>query len=897
VSRGDVILRLVDIKRVYITKEGRKVNALNGITTSFKRGEFVAIVGKSGSGKSTLINILGGLDQPNEGDYYLEGNNIAAINNEHWDAIRNEKIGYVFQEYHLVEYLTVYKNVEISLNYQNHGRAQIKDAKVKQALADVGLKDHMYKLPNQLSGGQRQRVAIARALVKDPAIILADEPTGALDHATSERIIELLKGFSKERLVIVVTHDRGIADSHATRIIELTEGEFTQDLIREDIPQTYQNVYKKNQPTLLAFKDKLKLTISKLYSKWLRTIFTSLSLALAFSFVILFSGLQRGVTESYDAYYEALNKANGYAFSLIPNSTYISSNEYEKGLQDVRDSFNAHFKNQDSNFLVGNSSDIAYSYETNLIEHVNTDHSGYDLFEEYKLRLIDINQIKQYNFQDLFLKNSTYPYGRDEVMVSSKFIYDYFELSDDVVSIQEYLGNTISLPIYDFDVKEGIFGVEEYLLELGELQDGTIVERSNLEDALPIRFLKLKVPLYCYNYDLSDELVQRRCDSWYINANVSTYFKNNDEFITYISDFKEKVNKINPEYFEILYRSNHIYLLIDELEASGYVHPSGISYIERVYRKIYNEAQMDGIVYMQKAIFKSQSRSKDMYISSIIDNENEAVVYLGIESYNDLFETTLAVDNVEGYFSVNIDNGIKEDVEPYDVAQNTFIIPLSSVTRDVKNNYSVIRKEAIERVDACATYVIDGRVTEQFNLEEISMMKDVFTILDYSNCKYDSSGYQYLSSIRILFGVFFNTIMLISVIFFHILLQVILRERIPEVAIYRSVGSTKQDIKKLFLIEILIEILIAVIFSFIFIYVLRDFFNLSFFAMLQQDSGIINLAGLKLAIGENNQILRISLFDLFVYIAFVLISLGVLSNRNIKKLTNINPIDIFREAE
>ncbi|MFK5883419.1 MAG: ABC transporter ATP-binding protein, partial [Candidatus Izemoplasma sp.] len=175
-SRGDIILRLVDVTRIYETKEGRKVVALDKVTTSFKRGEFVAIVGKSGSGKSTLINILGGLDMPNSGDYFLEGNNIVNINEGHWDAIRNEKIGFIFQEYHLIEYLSVYKNVEIALKYQSSLNKKVKDAKIKDILSKVGILEHMHKHPSQLSGGQRQRVAIARALVKDPAIILADEP-------------------------------------------------------------------------------------------------------------------------------------------------------------------------------------------------------------------------------------------------------------------------------------------------------------------------------------------------------------------------------------------------------------------------------------------------------------------------------------------------------------------------------------------------------------------------------------------------------------------------------------------------------------------------------------------------------------------------------------------------
>src|SRR5690554_4347522 len=168
-SRGDIILRLVELTKVYYG--ARKITALNNVSTSFKRGEFVAVVGRSGSGKSTLINILGGLDKPTKGDYYCEGNNVSRLNEGHWDALRNKKIGFIFQNYHLIEYLSVYQNVEVALQFQNMPKG-MKDAKIRDIIEKVGLSDHINKNPSQLSGGQRQRVAVARALVKDPDIIL-----------------------------------------------------------------------------------------------------------------------------------------------------------------------------------------------------------------------------------------------------------------------------------------------------------------------------------------------------------------------------------------------------------------------------------------------------------------------------------------------------------------------------------------------------------------------------------------------------------------------------------------------------------------------------------------------------------------------------------------------------
>ena len=909
-SRGDVILRLVDVERIYETQEGRKIVALNKVTTSFKRGEFVAIVGKSGSGKSTLINILGGLDRPDGGDYFLEGNNISDINEGHWDAIRNEKIGFIFQEYHLVEYLSVYKNVEIALKYQNTMNKKVKDAKIKEVLTQVGIIDHMYKRPNQLSGGQRQRVAIARALVKDPDIILADEPTGALDHKTSENVIELIKGLSKERLVLVVTHDRGIANEHATRIIELTEGRFTSDLIREDIPQTYQNVYKKTKPTNLSFKDKLELTFRKIKSQWLRTLFTALSLALAFSFTILFNGLERGVSTAYDNYYEALNKANSYAFSLDIEDESAGINGYNSAVSNIYTSFEDAFYEENTHILLGYNTLMAHNLISDRVEHVSNEATRPDLLSEFKLRLIDTNISELYSFDDLFIGESIYPTYNYELMVTSKFYREYFGISDNVVSLEEYVGTTILIPNYTFEIETGLYGSKTYLNRLFEHTDGSmeldvtdVGSGFDVEDFTRVRYLKMNIPLYCYEYDELNEFYQNLCDEQIQEDKFTSYFDTVEEYIEYLDDFKLQVNKIDPDYFDVLFRSNAIYYLVDENESlPDYIEPVEGRYIERVYRSLYDHANttvggIEKLAYMEDGVFKSQTEETEMYITGIVENEHESIIYFNQEAYNDLFIESVNVDYVDGYFSINLESGIKEDYEPIDVALIYFADPLNEVDGAVQEDYRIKRTEYIEPGEVCATFNVDNILNNASELGEVRLLGDVFTITDYSGCKVNTESYHYLSSIRILFGVFFNVLMLISIIFFNILLQVILGERISEIGIYRSVGSTSKDIKNLFFIEIIIEVVLAAVMSIVFIYIANSLVNQVFTSTISKGSGIITFAGMKLSLGADRLITSISFFNLLFYVVVVFVLLGFLSNRNVSKLANTKPIDILREVE
>ena len=221
------MLQLNHIVKTYVTGDLTQ-DALKGVSIAFRESEFVSILGQSGSGKTTLLNIIGGLDRYTSGDLLINGISTREYNDADWDYYRNNSIGFVFQSYNLIPHQTVLSNVEMALTLAGVSKKERRERAVS-VLKKVGLADQLHKKPNQMSGGQMQRVAIARALVNNPDILLADEPTGALDSETSVQIMELLKEIAKDKLVIMVTHNPELAEAYSTRIVRLLDGKITAD--------------------------------------------------------------------------------------------------------------------------------------------------------------------------------------------------------------------------------------------------------------------------------------------------------------------------------------------------------------------------------------------------------------------------------------------------------------------------------------------------------------------------------------------------------------------------------------------------------------------------------------------------------------------------------------------
>ncbi len=276
-----------------------KVEALRGVDISFRSCEFAAILGPSGCGKTTLLNIIGGLDQYTSGDLSINGISTKEYKDADWDAYRNHSIGFVFQSYNLIPHQTVLANVELALTLSGVSKHERRKRAI-DALEKVGLKDQIKKKPNQMSGGQMQRVAIARALVNDPDILLADEPTGALDSETSVQVMEILKEISKEKLVIMVTHNPDLAQTYATRIIRLLDGKVVADSApyqeEEKAPATAQ----KQKKTSMSYLTALSLSLNNLMTKKGRTILTAFAGSIGIIGIALILSLSSGINAYID---------------------------------------------------------------------------------------------------------------------------------------------------------------------------------------------------------------------------------------------------------------------------------------------------------------------------------------------------------------------------------------------------------------------------------------------------------------------------------------------------------------------------------------------------------------------------------------------------------------------
>ena len=286
------MLEIKNISKVY--KTGSFVqNALDCVSISFRRNEFVSILGPSGSGKTTLLNILGGLDKYTSGDLIIDGISTKKYKDKDWDSYRNHRIGFVFQSYNLISHQTVLSNVELALTLSGVSKRDRRKRAIK-ALKEVGLIDHINKKPNQMSGGQMQRVAIARALINDPDIVLADEPTGALDSNTSIQIMELLKKISKNKLVIMVTHNPELAKNYSSRIISLKDGKILDDTNPYDESETLPYKKSKSKKTRMSFLTALKLSFNNIKTKKGRTILTSFASSIGIIGIALILSLSNG---------------------------------------------------------------------------------------------------------------------------------------------------------------------------------------------------------------------------------------------------------------------------------------------------------------------------------------------------------------------------------------------------------------------------------------------------------------------------------------------------------------------------------------------------------------------------------------------------------------------------
>lgn len=430
-KKGEVMLTLKNISKRYQTGD-ENIEALNDINIQFRDNEFVSILGPSGCGKTTMLNIIGGLDQYTSGDLIISGKSTKEFKDRDWDTYRNHQIGFVFQSYNLIMHQSVLANVELALTLSGVSKSE-RRSRAKEALKKVGLEDQIHKKPNQMSGGQMQRVAIARALVNNPEILLADEPTGALDSVTSVQIMDLLKEIAKDRLVIMVTHNPELAEQYSTRIIKLLDGKIIDDSNPYiENPLLYEPVYtkakvvskiKKQTKTSMSFFTALSLSLNNLMTKKARTALTSFAGSIGIIGIALILSVSSGV----NLYIESVEHSTMSSYPLQITENTMDSTAMMASFMDNKDPD----QNRDPNKVY--SSDI-------MIDVMTAMTSGYTTNNLFKLR----NYIEDKN-------NGFYDHAIDVKYSYKTSLHTY--------SIQQANNN--------IEYKETLSGIPDLLEEIG----------------------------------------------------------------------------------------------------------------------------------------------------------------------------------------------------------------------------------------------------------------------------------------------------------------------------------------------------------------------------------------------------------------------------------------------
>lgn len=567
------MLKLVQIKKDYIIAN-KPFTALEDINLSFDRSEFVAILGPSGCGKTTLLNIIGGLDQYTKGDLIIENKSTKQFNDKDWDAYRNNKVGFIFQNYNLINHISILENVEMGMTLAGKSLKERRE-KAISVLKRVGLEDQMYKKSKQLSGGQKQRVAIARALANDPEIILADEPTGALDSITSEQILELIKDISKETLVIMVTHNQDLANRYASRIIKLLDGKLLSDT-KTTQAKEIEGLYKPKR-TAMSYLQAIKLSFNNLRTKLARTLITAFAGSIGIIGVLLVLGVGNGFNIT-------VNKLEREALVSIP----ITINQYART-----------FGPPDFNAPDPVSDGFIKPYDASIPEQAYLNNLSDDLIQYLETELNPQNYTSisyEYGVQKLLIQAQDGIYRNVSArnlgftQTNLPFLENYFNVMAGSLNTQ-----TNNYGIYI--VLNSDFGIDKRVLEAFNLNPDQPVLYQDLINKT------IKSPYYD-DYYVSDSTTIPGKTVFNVNPNLETSFTNGmtlevlavlapkdinvfrvSDGVYYLSDFNEVLldNASNSVIGQTQQNAN--YYVID-FQASGQsLRPKGTNFLVESFEK------------------------------------------------------------------------------------------------------------------------------------------------------------------------------------------------------------------------------------------------------------------------------------------------------------------------
>lgn len=573
IGKGEQMLELKDIKKYY-NVGGTVTKALDGISTTFREKEFVAILGTSGSGKTTCLNIIGGLDNYDSGDLVINGKSTKNFKATDWDAYRNNTIGFVFQSYNLISHLGIIENVELGMTLSGISRTE-KRKKAVQVLEQVGLKEHMHKKPNQLSGGQMQRVAIARALANDPDILLCDEPTGALDTATSVQIMELIKEVAKEKMVIMVTHNPELAHEYADRIVEFKDGHIIADSNPCEEGEAAKEF--KLKKTSMSFFTALRLSFNNLRTKKGRTALTAFASSIGIIGIALVLSLSGGFQEQIDKF-QADSLAN---FPLMITQQAMDMDKETMQAQSMMYSEDASYPDEP----------VVYPFDSmeNSFIHDNV------FTEEY------IDYVEQIDPAIVSSIGFTRTVGLNLVMEQNG---TYKTVSSTDISFSSYPetnGENISYIEENYDLLAGTLpkSVNDLVLVISE---NNTVEKSILS-ALGFDGEKEEI---AFEDIIGTTLKSVKNNDYYVKTDLGIYSITNDLEAAYKKDDSTEL-KISG----IIRKKEDVYLA---------VLPEGIAYSDQLAQEFIENAQESDVVKAQKEadynILSGQTFSEDNGMAS-----------------------------------------------------------------------------------------------------------------------------------------------------------------------------------------------------------------------------------------------------------------------------------------
>lgn len=574
------MLELKNISKVYKTKSISQT-ALSNIKISFRKCEFLSILGPSGSGKTTLLNIIGGLDKYTSGDMIVDGVSTKDFKDSDWDTYRNHRVGFVFQSYNLIAHQTVLKNVELALTLGGVGKKE-RERRAKEALAKVGLSRHLKKRPNELSGGQMQRVAIARAIVNNPDIILADEPTGALDSLTSIQIMEILKEISQTKLVVMVTHNPELAEKYSSRIINIVDGKIIKDTNPYENKVEKKSKIKKKK-TSMNFIRALSLSFNNLLTKKGRTLLTSFAGSIGIIGIALILSLSNGVDnyinkterETLDSYPLTIKKehvdANIFNMEVKKTSTHendkvYASSEINNMVNQLKNTTHKNNLSKLKEYLDKNDEvkdyarEIDYSYNVSL-----------DLYDAHnKNSIVKVNPT---NIMNNFVSDN---FSMGEMSILRKISSDKNELSIDyellagkypekyneIVLILDSKNEVSDYLLYALNIKKQ----SELIKNLERIKNNEKIESSDKDIYEYSEFLDKEFKLL-----VNSDYFENEKGMWIYKKDDITFLKkniDNKETVKIVGVIKEKKENTNNSEGRIGYLKELEYHAIEKINAS-----------------------------------------------------------------------------------------------------------------------------------------------------------------------------------------------------------------------------------------------------------------------------------------------------------------------------------------